>query len=126
MSTRALLVVEPGLLTTVQDLGRPGLASVGVPPSGVLDRDALRIANLLLGNLESAAGLEVAWQGPLLEARGEISLAVAGGRFGPAPLRVVTLRDGESLDLRRGGGDPACVVAVAGGLDVPVVLGSRS
>src|SRR5439155_912092 len=70
MSTRALLVVEPGLLTTVQDLGRPGFASIGVPPSGALDRDALRLANLLLGNPENAAGLEVAWQGPLLEARG--------------------------------------------------------
>jgi antagonist of KipI len=129
MTGHALLVREAGLLTTVQDLGRAGWGALGIPPAGALDPEALRIANLLVGNPEGAAGLEITFLGPTLEARGEIHLAVTGGEFGPEPGGVVRLRDGETVELRRRGagrGSARAVVAVAGGVVVPAVLGSRS
>lgn len=123
---RRLHVVSPGLLTTVQDLGRPGLASAGVPPAGALDAEALRVANRLVGNVEGAAGLELWAVGPTLRAEERVDLVVLGGRFGPAPGEVLTLGDGESVALASRDGAARAVVAVAGGVDVPLVLGSRS
>jgi urea carboxylase len=64
-----LVVVEPGLLTTVQDLGRPGYQRVGIPPSGPMDRGAFVLANRLVGNPDGAAGLELTLKGPTLEVR---------------------------------------------------------
>jgi antagonist of KipI len=126
---RALLVREAGLLTTVQDLGRPGWGSLGVPAAGALDPEALRLANLLVGNDEGEAGLEITLLGPVLEARGDVDLAVAGGAFGPFSGRVVRLRDGETVSLRAaapGRGSARAAVAVAGGIAVSEILGSRS
>lgn len=121
----ALLVLSPGLLTTVQDLGRPGLGAWGVPRGGALDPDGLIAANRLLGNPDGAAGLEVWFRGPRLRAEGEVRLAVAGP-FGPAPGRVLSLASGEEIDLAPAPHASRAIVAVAGGLDVPRVLGSRS
>ncbi len=129
MTDRALLVREAGLLTTVQDLGRPGRGALGVPAGGALDKEALRIANLLVGNPEETAGLEITVLGPTFEALGEIDLAVSGGAFGPEPGRVIKVRGGERVELRpraAGSGPARAVVAVAGGIAVPLVLGSRS
>ncbi len=129
MTGRTLIVREAGLLTTVQDLGRPGWGAVGIPAGGALDPDALRVANILVGNPEGAAGLEITLLGPALTARGPIDLAVAGGDFGPAPGRVISLHDGETLALRpreAGRGSARAAVAFAGGIDVPELLGSRS
>ncbi len=66
--TVVLRVVEPGLFTTVQDLGRPNAISAGVPPGGAMDRFAHRAANLLVGNAEGDAGLECTLNGPTLVA----------------------------------------------------------
>ena len=129
MSGRALLVREAGLLTTVQDLGRPGWGALGIPPAGALDPEALRLANLMAGNAETAAGLEITVVGPVLSAIGDVDLVVAGGAFGPFPGRVVRLRDGDDVPLRAAGagkGAARAAVAVAGGIDVPELLGSRS
>lgn len=124
--TRGLFVVEPGLLTTVQDLGRPGWGAWGVPAAGALDEEALRLANRLLGNPPEAAALEVTLTGPVLKAMGDLELAVVGGPFGPAPGEVIPLDDGRTLALAAGPGAVRAVVAVSGGIDVPKVLGSRS
>jgi antagonist of KipI len=121
-----LRVLSPGLLTTVQDLGRPGYGAFGVPPSGALDEEALVRANLLAGNAPGAAALELSFQGPELEALEPTRVALAGGDFGPAPGRVLRLASGDRLDLSRPSGGPRAVLAVEGGLDVPLVLGSRS
>jgi biotin-dependent carboxylase-like uncharacterized protein len=129
MKERRLEVLEAGLLTTVQDLGRPGWGALGIPGSGALDDEALRLANALVGNPAGAAGLEITLLGPTLRARGDVAIAVSGGAFGPAPGRVLSLADGESVALRANDpsrGSARAVVAVAGGVDVPVVLGSRS
>lgn len=129
MTERALVVREAGLLTTVQDLGRPGWGAFGIPAAGALDAEALRLANLLAGNDEAAAGLEITLVGPVLEARGDVTLVVAGGAFGPAPGRATTLRDGDKVALRAaatGRGSARAVVAVTGGIAVPEILGSRA
>ena len=123
---RGLLALEPGLLTTVQDLGRHGWAAFGVPVAGALDEEALRLANRLVGNAESAAALEITLVGPLLRASGALDVAVVGGSFGAAPGRVHRLEDGDVVSLTAAPGAARAIVAVSGGIDVPVVLGSRS
>ena len=129
----AIEVIKPGLSTTVQDLGRPGYYHLGIPLSGAMDRAALRAANLLVGNEEGAAALEAVFLGPELRFTADALVAVAGADLPPrldgrpqpgwTALRV---RAGQVLGfefLRRGA---RAYVAVAGGIDVPPVLGSRS
>jgi antagonist of KipI len=123
---RGLIVVEPGLLTSVQDLGRLGWAAYGVPAAGALDEEALRLANRLAGNAEGDAALEITLVGPVLRASGALDVAVVGGAFGPAPGRVLHLDDGEVVSFAAAPGAVRAVVAVSGGIDVPAVLGSRS
>jgi biotin-dependent carboxylase-like uncharacterized protein len=113
-----IVVRRPGLLTTVQDLGRPGLARIGVPAAGAVDVEALRHANLLVGNAPTAAALEVTVLGPELLFEVDATVAVAGrARFVPT---------GTVLDVGRVRDGVRGYVAVRGGLDVPPVLGSRS
>jgi len=132
-----LLVISPGLQTTVQDLGRPGQAQLGVAGAGALDRGALRRANRLAGNPAGAAGLENALGSLVLEAVTDQVLAVTGASV---PLRITgpgTRRDaqpnapfallaGERLSLGAPTAGVRSYLAVRGGLDVPLVLGSRS
>ncbi len=130
---RALEVLAPGPGTTVQDLGRPGRAALGVGPSGAADRAAHRLAQRLVGNPEDAAGLEVVLGGLRVRARGALVVAVTGA---PVPVRVdgvaratgepLHLRDGAVLELGTAPEGVRAVVAVRGGVLVPPVLGSRS
>lgn len=131
---RTLEVLETGSLATVQDLGRPGLARLGVGRSGAADPGSLRLANRLLGNDEGYAGIECTFGGLALRARGDLLVALTG-----APCRAtvdgsdvglngpVRVPDGAQLRLAA---PPASgvrtYVAVRGGIDVEPVLGSRS
>jgi biotin-dependent carboxylase-like uncharacterized protein len=128
-----LEVIKPGLATTVQDLGRPGYYHLGIPLSGGMDQYALRAANLLVGNDEGAAVLEVVFVGPSLQFERDAVVAVTGADL-PAKLdgevqpgwTAFAVRSGQVLTfdfLKRGA---RAYIAVAGGIDVPVVLGSRS
>ncbi|WP_037576290.1 5-oxoprolinase subunit C family protein [Phaeacidiphilus oryzae] len=129
-----LAVVRAGALTTVQDLGRPGLAHLGVPRSGALDQPAHRLANRLVGNPESAAGLETTLDGCALRAEGGPVLAAVTGA--PCAVRVdgrpapwgaaVRVPDGGVLDVGRAEEGLRSYLAVAGGLAVRRVLGSSS
>jgi biotin-dependent carboxylase-like uncharacterized protein len=126
-------VMAPGVLATVQDLGRPGYAHLGVPPSGALDAPALRLANRLLGNDEGAAAIEMTLIGSTLRFHSTTSIVLTGAS---APVRA------DERDLAMGTPiaiDAGTVVhvgpifdglrvylAVRGGVDVPPVLGSRS
>ncbi|MBI3454173.1 MAG: biotin-dependent carboxyltransferase [Candidatus Rokubacteria bacterium] len=128
-----LIVVEPGLLTTVQDLGRPGYQRVGIPPSGPLDRAAFIVANRLVGNLDGAAGLELTLRGPRLEVRRECVVAVTGADMGftvngqAAPTwTAVHVRPGDLVAFRMVTTGCRAYLAVAGGLDLPPALGSRA
>jgi antagonist of KipI len=120
-------VKRGGMLTTVQDLGRCGHRAAGVPLSGAMDPLALRVANLLVGNAESAAALEFTLLGPELEFSAETIVAVGGGDFGALPLwQPVTVPAGGRLAF--GAARTGCrgYLAIAGGFDVAPVLGSRS
>jgi antagonist of KipI len=120
-------VRRAGMQTTVQDLGRPGYRADGVPLSGAMDRFALRLANLLVGNPEGAAALEFVLLGPELEFAEDALVAVTGGDFGGLPLWQ-PLRVPANTTVRFSAAREGCrgYLAVAGGFDVPAVLGSAS
>src|SRR5262245_25982906 len=92
--TAALRVVVPGLMTTLQDLGRPGYQRLGVPVGGALDQVSFRAANLLVGNGTSLGALEIAYQGPTLSVDADsVRIAVAGGQ---APIDILEPAGGGS------------------------------
>jgi antagonist of KipI len=126
-------VLKPGLLTAVMDLGRPGYQQQGVVVGGALDRFAARVANILVGNDENAALLEIAQLGPELQFPHDTLIAWCGGGFEPRlggellPRdRTVCARAGETLWFGPAKQGLRAWLAVAGGIDVPPVLGSRS
>jgi antagonist of KipI len=126
-------VLKPGLLTTVQDLGRLGYQQTGLVVSGALDAVALRTANLLVGNPESAAGLECTLRGPVLRFEAAALLALTGADLAatidgqPVPLgRPVAVRAGAVLAFGAPKTGGRAWLAVAGGVAVPLVLGSRA
>lgn len=133
MSERRITVVDPGPLTTVQDRGRPGWAHLGVPRSGALDQQAAALANRLVGNDGEAAVLEASVGGLAFTVSAAMTVAVCGA---PAVVEVegrsrafgepVSVRAGETVRLGRLRWGTRCYVALAGGVDVPAVLGSRS
>lgn len=123
----AIEVIRPGLLTTVQDLGRTGYRAAGVPRSGAMDALALRVANLLVGNAGDEAGLEVTLLGPELRFAAAAVVAVAGAEFeGVPPWRPLRVAAGERIRFGACRSGCRAYVAIAGGLAVPPVLGSRS
>ncbi len=129
----AIKVIKPGLSTTVQDHGRPGYYSIGIPLSGGMDRFALKAANMLVGNKEGAAVLEAVFMGPELEFTEAVTVAVTGAELPPkvngaarATWTSFKVRKGQTLSfdfLKQGA---RAYIAVSGGIDVPAVLGSRS
>lgn len=129
----ALIVEVPGALALVEDLGRPGLAHLGVGESGALDRGALRLANRLVGNVDGAAALELVGGGLRAVFRGTHWFAVTGA-WGAlrldgrriAPYTAARATDGSVLELGMPERGIRYLLAVRGGLDVPPVLGSRS
>jgi biotin-dependent carboxylase-like uncharacterized protein len=131
--TAHLEVLAPGVLTTVQDRGRTGVAHLGVPRAGALDAPAAELANRVVGNGADAALLEVTFGGLVLRAGAGRWVAVTGAP-GPVTVAGAAVPHGEAVWLPAGGvlevGHPVrgvrSYVAVAGGIDVPPVLGSRS
>ena len=126
-------VIKPGLATTVQDAGRPGYYHLGIPQSGALDQHAFCLANLLVGNDEGAAVIEGTLLLPQLKFLSDAVVAVAGaevevrveGKTVPGNTSF-SVRQGETLSFGFIKSGARAYVAVAGGIDVPVVLGSRS
>ena len=127
------IVEQAGFLTSVQDLGRTGFRQFGVSTSGALDPFALRVANLLVGNDEHAAGLEITLGSLQLRFEGECIVGWCGGDFNvqmgsrtlPAG-HIAHLQAGDELKFGRAQLGCRCWVAISGGIDVPLVLGSRS
>ncbi|AMA72947.1 MULTISPECIES: biotin-dependent carboxyltransferase family protein [Aneurinibacillus] len=126
-------VITPGLQTTVQDQGRIGYYEIGMPPSGAMDKYSYVIANLLVGNDENAAALEITYMGPTLEFQRDSVIAVTGGEIPPkingqpAPMwETIAVKAGDQLSfdfIRQGA---RAYLAVAGGINVPVIMDSRS
>jgi biotin-dependent carboxylase-like uncharacterized protein len=142
--TAALRVLTPGLMTTLQDLGRPGYQHLGVPVSGALDQVSFRAANALVGNGAGVGALEIAYQGPTLSVETDsVRIAVAGGRApidvlrssgaagGSAdrrlgPCESARLVRGEVLRIGALAGSAVAYLAVEGGFAIAPVLGSQS
>jgi biotin-dependent carboxylase-like uncharacterized protein len=129
----AVKVINPGLSTTVQDLGRPGYFHLGIPIGGAMDRLALRAANLLVGNDEGAAGLEAVFIGPELMFSRDTVVAVTGAQM---PIKIdgveqpawtaLRIRGGQTLSFGYLQTGARIYIAISGGIDVPLALGSRS
>src|SRR5213596_385991 len=128
-----MIVTRAGFLTSVQDLGRTGFREFGVSLSGALDQFGMRVVNLLIGNDEGAAGLEITFGGLQLHFQDERIVAWCGAEFdvwiGGAPLpagHTALVRSGEELKFGRAQIGCRAWLAVSGGVDVQIVLGSRS
>jgi biotin-dependent carboxylase-like uncharacterized protein len=126
-------VVAPGAFTTIQDLGRFGHGAYGISPGGAFDRFSLRLANLLVGNPPGAAALEATLLGPRLRFTMARVVAIAGADLGatldgaPAPFgRAFEVAADSELGFAGGDRGVRAYLAIAGGLDGPLVLGSRS
>ena len=133
MECGVLEVIDPGPLTTIQDLGRPGWAHLGISRSGAADRASLRLANRLAGNSEDAAALETSLQGPRLRAVDDTLVVLAGAQCAArldgeevAMHAPVAMRAGQELTVGRASRGVRTYVAFAGGLGVTAVLGSCS
>lgn len=128
-----LEIIKPGLSTTVQDGGRIGYYNVGIPLSGAMDQYALRVANLLVGNAEDAAALECTLMAPEIEFGRDAIVAIAGAQTTPklngkaVPMHEsFAVQAGDKLGFGFFPLGARIYIAVAGGIDVPEVLGSRS
>lgn len=126
-------ILDPGAQTTVQDLGRPGYLRYGIPPSGPVDRWAFVLANRLVGNPDGAAALECTVVGPRFEVLVPCAVAVTGAEM-PASVNgadapawtTLHLRPGDVVRVGTARAGVRAYVAFSGGIDVPLVLGSRS
>lgn len=128
-----LEIISPGIMTSVQDLGRYGYGRFGVAPSGALDSFALRIANLLVGNSEDQACLETMLLGPGIKVLTDVVIAVTGGNLQPSrnkqPIemwRSHAFKKDDVLSFGNAVNGFRAYIAVAGGIGVPRVMGSRS
>lgn len=126
-------VLEPGILTTVQDLGRYGFSQFGVPPSGALDTFSLRVGNLLVGNREGEACLEITLMGLKIKVLKEGVIAITGGDLSPTlneePLemwRIHLLVEGDVITFKKVQAGCRAYLAVSGGFVVPKIMGSSS
>jgi biotin-dependent carboxylase-like uncharacterized protein len=126
-------VLKPGLATSVQDTGRQGYYHVGIPPSGSLDQYSSRAANLLVGNAEDAAVLELTLLGPELLFHSEALIALTGAEMTPridgvgyVSNTALHIRAGSKLTFDYVKHGARAYLAISGGIEVPAVLGSRS
>ena len=129
----SLSVIEPGFQTTVQDRGRDGYAHLGISPAGAADSFSLRFGNLLVGNDDNMAGLEMTLVGGRYRFNQNVLAALTGSRFSAEldgrefPLfEGVQVKKGQELDIGPSQEGARCFLTVRGGFDVASVLGSRS
>ncbi|MBY7144141.1 biotin-dependent carboxyltransferase family protein [Virgibacillus sp. NKC19-3] len=126
-------VIRPGILTTFQDMGRSGYQQYGVPVSGAMDRFALQLANILVGNSRSAACLEITLLGPVLKACTTLTIAITGADLEAKvnerniPLwTTVSMHKGDKLTFGKHQSGVRAYIAVAGGFEAPGVFGSMA
>ena len=126
-------IIKAGLLTTIQDMGRFGYQETGMSVSGVMDTRSASLANILVGNDENEGVLEVTMMGPTIQFTADNIIAVTGGDLSAAldgaPLttnKAILVKAGQTLSFAAPKTGARAYVAFAGGLDVPVVMGSKS
>jgi antagonist of KipI len=125
-------ILDPGLMTTVQDLGRFGYQKDGITPGGAMDPLALRVANILVGNEEREAGLEMTLKGPKIEFLHDSLIAICGADLSPriADFRVpnwcaISVKEGSILTFGDNRWGCRAYLAVSGGIAVPEVMNSK-
>ncbi len=129
-----IIVENGGILTTVQDEGRFGYQAFGVSTSGAMDHHAFHIANLLVGNNITEGALEMTFIGPTLNFTSDNIIAVTGADLTPMldgnkpfPMyTVVLVKEGQKLFFAGARNGSRGYIAFAGGLDIPIVMGSKS
>lgn len=128
-----LKILKSGLQTTVQDLGRTGFQKYGVIASGVMDPFAHRLANLLVGNKEQAATIEITLVGPAIKFTEDAIIALCGGDLSPriddkavGMWRMLVVGKGSTLTFGEPHMGARCYLSIAGGIAIPKVMGSRS
>lgn len=128
-----LKIINPGLSTSIQDLGRPGYFHLGIPMGGAMDRYAMRAANMLVGNAEDAAGLEAVFMGPQIEFTKTMTVAVTGAIMPilvdgveQQPWTAFEVKAGQTLSFGFLQSGARIYIAFAGGITTPPALGSRS
>ncbi|MBO0356039.1 biotin-dependent carboxyltransferase [Muricauda ruestringensis] len=126
-------IIKHGLLTSIQDLGRPGYFHLGIPLSGAMDRFAMRVANLLVGNSEDLAGLEAVFMGPQIKFEKDALVAVTGAEISVKiddeeypTWTTLKVKSGQVLSFGPLKSGARMYIAISGGIDVPMALGSRS
>lgn len=126
-------ILKKGLYTSIQDLGRSGYRNYGVPISGVMDSLSAKLSNLILGNEENNALMEITLQGPKLEFLTTTRIAITGANLNPVlnnlPIdmnKSISIRKGDIIDFRVRESGVRSYLAVAGGFQTDIVLGSRS
>jgi 5-oxoprolinase (ATP-hydrolysing) subunit C len=129
----SLRVLTPGTFTLLVGAPRPAMRSKGIPVGGPADRQAMALANALLGNPENATALEITLSGPTLRAEAETAIAVVGGAFEirrdgirVEPQSAFALLRGETLSIGGSTSGCRCYLAVAGGFQVGAILGSTT
>jgi len=130
---KKIKVHSPGAFITVQDGGRFGYQKMGIPISGALDAFAFRVANLLVGNPPESAVLEITITGPRLEFTAESDIALTGAQMGMTlndkpvgPWQSFRVQPGDILEIHQVTSGCRAYLAINGGVDVPLVMGSRS
>lgn len=128
-----LKIINPGLSTSIQDLGRPGYFHLGIPMGGAMDRYAMRAANMLVGNSENAAGLEAVFMGPQIEFTKAMTVAVTGAIMPilvdgkeQEPWTAFDVEAGQTLSFGYLQSGARIYIAFGGGITTPPALGSRS
>lgn len=128
-----IVVENPGIQTTVQDEGRFGYQQFGVSPAGPMDTQSFHLANILAGNRRGESALEITFMGPSLKFEKDNIVVVTGANVSPAvngepiPMyQAVLIHEGDTLSFGVATGGSRAYIAFAGGLDVPVVMGSKS
>lgn len=126
-------ILKPGLLTTVQDLGRQDYRIYGVSVSGVMDPLSFRLGNILVGNNENAAAIEITMIGPTIQFESKTAFAITGGNLSPMlngksidMWKVILAEAGDELRFGQHVSGCRSYIAIAGGINVPEVMGSRS
>ncbi|GED66944.1 hypothetical protein BRE01_06460 [Brevibacillus reuszeri] len=126
-------VLKAGLQTTVQDRGRIGFYEIGMPPSGAMDQYSYTVANLLVGNAPHAAALEITYLGPELEFEADTIISLTGGHIPPkingqaVPMwETLAIKAGDVLSFDFVKSGARVYLAIEGGIDVPLIMNSRS
>ena len=126
-------IINPGLLTLIEDSGRYGYQQYGVPVSGVMDTFSHRVSNILVGNDELEAVLEATMMGPQIEFMDQMAIAITGGNLSPVingravPMwESIIVNKGDLLSFQGLRSGCRSYIAFSGGIKVPEVMGSKS